>query len=121
MTTLVTVEDSAITWTAVTITNPDTVSAEINLKGRVLCGVRCDADVTATALTFQSARVSGGTFVKAYKTDGSDLSVTLNATATGTYSLAPSDTATLGQYLKVVFGTTPASGTETIYVGSRVL
>jgi hypothetical protein len=121
MTTLVSVVDSTIEWTEVTITNPDTVSAEINLQGRTLCSIRCDADITATAITFQSARTSGGTFVKAYKQDGTDLSVTLNATATGTYSIAPADAVSLGQFIKVVFGTTPASGTQTIYVGSKVI
>lgn len=88
-----------------TIASSDTVSGEVNVYGTTLCGLHLPASFTGTALTFQAAVASGGTYQEVYK-DGAALSVTV---AQAKYiALNPADFAGI-QYLKIVSGSAEAA------------
>lgn len=95
----------------VTVANGQTVSAVVDLDGRVLCGILTPAVLEATAMTFQTSH-DGVNFVALVDESG---------TAVGVSGVAPSKDISLGnelthfygvKYLKVVLGT--ATGADRV-------
>ncbi len=62
----------------VTIPSGTAITGEIDLKGRIPCGIIMPAAWTAAALTFQAAAGSGGTYVDMYD-GGAEKSETVGA------------------------------------------
>jgi hypothetical protein len=63
----------------VTIDNGASASDEVDLDGMVPVGIVFPAALTGTAVTFEMALASGGTFVPVYDDAGAEYSVTFTA------------------------------------------
>ncbi len=61
-----------------TISSGTAITGEIDLKGRIPCGIIMPAAWTAATLTFQVSDASGGTYVNMYD-GGSEKSETVDA------------------------------------------
>ena len=87
---------------AVTIAEDASLTAAINMQGRVLCGVEIPGTWTAANLTFQASQ-DGTNFFNMHKYDAGELTVT----AAASLYLAIDPTNFLGvNFLKVRSGTT---------------
>lgn len=89
-----------------TIAASGTTSGEIDLSGTTLCGVFIPASFQGTAITFQAATTTGGTFVTVK--DGAGNSVSKTVGASQYVKLDPSDFAGI-QFLKIVSNATESA------------
>ena len=97
---------------AALIANGQSLSAEIDLGGCELLGIHVPAGFDGTALTFQAAEKTGGTFLNVFTSGGTELSLTVAASR---YVVPATDDALaslrgMGRYIKVRSG---SSGTPT--------
>lgn len=98
----------------VTIAASGSLSAEVDLRNRVLAGIHMPAAWTAAAITFEVATVSGGTFQDVYAA-GSEVSETV---AAGQYVAVDPLYYHGLKYIKVRSGT---SGTPVAQAAERVV
>ncbi|MGB1389984.1 MAG: hypothetical protein ACPG61_13970 [Paracoccaceae bacterium] len=63
----------------ITIASGESLSAAINLNGRVIVGIIMPAAWTTAAITMQACDSLGGTYVDVYATGGAELSITTAA------------------------------------------
>lgn len=88
------------TYSEVTISNGQTVSNAVDLKGQVIVQIIMPSAFTGTAITFQSSH-NDGTYQALYNSSNTQLSITIGTSRT--YNINPSDFAGC-RYFKVVSG-----------------
>lgn len=87
--------------TTTVVPNAGTVSPEVDLRGYTLVGIFFPAALAGTTVAFQTAPVSGGTFVGIVDGAGADVSKTVAAS-----KFLPTDPTTFSgiRFLKLVLG-----------------
>lgn len=65
-------------FTPVTIANGGTTTDAVDLEGKTLVGLFTDSTMTGTAITFQTALSTAGTFVNIEDGDGANISKTMS-------------------------------------------
>ena len=100
------------------IASSGTTSPEIDLGGTELVGIQLDATMTGTAMTFQAALVSGGTYQAVQDGSGSAISITI---ASGKYiGIDPTHFRGV-RFLKLVSGSSEASTRNITVIGKAPL
>jgi hypothetical protein len=103
---------------ATTIASGQTTSPEIDLGGTELAGIQLDTTMTGTAMTFQMALVSGGTYQAVQDGSGSAISITI---ASGKYiGIDPTHFRGV-RFIKLVSGSSEAATRNITVIGKAPL
>ncbi len=92
------------------IASGQTTSGEIDLNGNTLCGLFLPSTFDGSAITFEAAHTSGGTYVAVQ--DGAGNAVSKTVSASKYITLNPADFAGI-RFLRLVAGTAQ-SATDTV-------
>ena len=101
---------------SVTIAVGQTVSDAIDLYGTTLVGFNTDANLTGTALTFQSSTTLTGTYVPIHNNSGA---ISRTVTTSKNYNEASSDIFNATRFLKIVSGTIQATNPTVITLATK--